>query len=150
MWQTTRGARAWLAVVLAVAAALCCATLAQALSEANVLGLWQHPENGSCIELYRCGEGLCARVVRIEDSQKTDDKNPDPNLRQRPIIGLVILSDAHPSGPLTWSGSLYNRADGRSYEGKITLTQQDQLILTGCTAIVLCRSVTWHRVDMSK
>lgn len=120
------------------------AALAQSADDA--FGVWRHPENGSHVEIYKCGDGLCAKIAKVTDGQKTDDKNPDAAKRARPIVGLVIMQSAKKSGDNAWSGSLYNRADGGTYAGKITVKSKDQIDLSGCTAVVLCKTVTWSRV----
>jgi uncharacterized protein (DUF2147 family) len=112
----------------------------------DAFGIWQHPDNGSNIEIYRCGNDLCARIVKTTDSQKTDDKNPEVSKRKTPIIGLVIISGAKKTDARTWTGTLYNRADGGTYAGKITVRTKDAIDLSGCTAVVICKSVTWRRV----
>ena len=102
--------------------------------------LWLNPENDSNIEFYKCGgEGLCAKVTKVTDGQKTDDKNPDPAKRSQPIVGLVIMENAKKSGANKWSGTLYNRENGKSYSGTITVKSKDAVDLSGCVAAVLCR-----------
>ena len=122
------------------------AAFAGAQTAEDVFGLWRHPENGSHIEMYRCGDALCARIRTIHDDQRTDDKNPDPLKRSRSIIGLVIMSGASPAGPRSWKGELYNRLDGKTYSGTASLKSKDQLELSGCSMIVFCKTVTWTRV----
>lgn len=112
----------------------------------DAFGIWQHPENASNIEIYKCGEKLCARILKISDTQKTDDKNPEVSKRTTPIIGLVIIADGRKTDANTWAGSLYNRADGGTYAGKITVRSKDMIELSGCTAVVICKSVMWRRV----
>lgn len=134
-------------ILLTAAAAFVLASApARAQTIADVFGVWRHPENGSHVEMYRCGDALCAKIVRIQDGQKVDDKNPDPLKRKRPIVGLVIMSGASPSGPTSWKGELYNRVDGKTYAGTATVKSTDQLELSGCSMIVLCKTVTWTRV----
>ena len=120
-------------------------TLAQAAEDA--IGVWLNPENQSNVEFYRCGESLCAKITKVSDAQKTDDKNPDPAKRNRPIVGLVIMEGAKKSGANTWSGTLYNRADGKSYSGTVTVKAKNSLDLSGCVALVVCRTTTWTRVN---
>ena len=121
---------------------------ASAQSADDAFGLWLNPENGSNIEFYKCGgEGLCAKVTKVSDGQKTDDKNPDAAKRNRPIVGLVIMEGAKKSGDNKWSGTLYNRADGKSYSGTITVKSKSTLDLSGCVALVVCRTTTWTRVN---
>ena len=120
---------------------------ASAQAAEDAFGVWLNPENQSNVEFYRCGEGLCAKVTKVSDGQKTDDKNPDPAKRTRPIVGLVIMEGAKKSGDNKWSGTLYNRADGKSYSGTITVKSKSTLDLSGCVALVVCRTTTWTRVN---
>ena len=104
-------------------------------------------ENGSNIEFYKCGgDGLCAKITKVTDGQKTDDKNPDTAKRGQPIVGLVIMENAKKTGANKWSGTLYNRENGKSYSGSITVKSKDAVDLSGCVALVLCRAVTWTRI----
>ena len=109
----------------------------------DAVGTWLNPDNGSNIEFYKCGgEGLCAKLTKVTDGQKTDDKNPDPAKRSLPIVGLVIMENAKKTGANKWSATLYNRENGKSYSGTITVKSKDALDLAGCVAAVLCRTVT--------
>lgn len=122
-------------------------TAATAQTAEDAFGTWRHPENGSHIDLYKCGANLCAKIAKVVDGQKTDDKNPDASKRNRPIVGLVIMSGAQKSGANTWKGQLYNRADGGMYSGTLTVKSKNALDLSGCTAVVLCKTTTWTRVN---
>ena len=132
--------------VLTIGAALALAPPSMAQTAEDAFGTWRHPENGSHVEVYKCGEGLCAKVTKVTDGQKTDDKNPDTAKRSRPIVGLVIMQGAKKTGANAWQGTLYNRADGGNYAGTITVKGKDQMDLSGCTAVVICKTVTWSRV----
>lgn len=137
-----------LAVCMAAVAmlGLACGS-AQAQSAEDAFGTWRHPENGSHVEMYKCGSGLCAKIAKVTDGQKTDDKNPDAAKRSRPIVGLVIMSGAKKSGNGAWSGSLYNRADGKTYSGTVTVKSKNAIDLSGCSLGVFCKTVTWSRVN---
>ena len=128
------------------AAAIGLTAPATAQTADDAFGIWRHPENGSHVETYKCGADLCAKIVKVTDGQKTDDKNPDAAKRSRPVVGLMIMSQAKKTGDNAWSGTLYNRADGGNYSGKITVKSKDTIDLAGCTAVVLCKTVTWTRV----
>jgi uncharacterized protein (DUF2147 family) len=133
------------AVLLLVLGSSCGTASAQSADDA--FGVWLNPENGSNIEFYKCGgDALCAKLTKVTDGQKTDDKNPDPAKRNQPIVGLVIMENARRSGANKWSGSLYNRENGKSYSGTITVQSKDRLDLSGCVAGVFCRTVTWTRI----
>ena len=123
------------------------APAANAQTAEGAFGTWRHPENGSHVEMYKCGENLCAKIVKVEDAQKTDDKNPDAAARTKPLIGLVIMADAKKTGANSWAGNLYNRTDGKTYAGTITVKSAGALDLKGCTLSVFCKTLTWTRVD---
>lgn len=112
----------------------------------DAFGVWLNPENGSNIEFYKCGADLCAKITKVNDGQKTDDKNPDAAKKNRPIVGLVIMENAKKTGDNKWAGSLYNRENGKSYSGTVTVKTKEAVDLSGCVAAVLCKTVTWTRV----
>src|SRR5262245_64398896 len=58
---------------------------AQAAEDA--FGTWLNPDDKSNIQLYKCGEGLCAKITKLVDEKATDEKNPDAAKRARPIVG---------------------------------------------------------------
>jgi uncharacterized protein (DUF2147 family) len=132
--------------VAAGAAALMTATVALAQTAEDAYGVWLNPENKSQTEFYKCDGGLCGKIVKAVDGQKTDDKNPDPAKRNRPIEGLVIMENVKKTGPSSWAGTLYNRADGKSYSGTLTVKSKDTVDLSGCVAIVLCKTTSFTRV----
>jgi uncharacterized protein (DUF2147 family) len=132
------------AAVAATAMVLGTAVYAQTAEDA--FGVWLNPENKSHTEFYKCGAGLCAKIVKVTDGQKTDDKNPDAAKRNRPITGLVIMEGAKKAGANKWSGTLYNRADGKSYSGTVTVKSKSELDLSGCVAAVFCKTTTFTRV----
>ena len=140
-----------LRISIAAGAALLALSLASGPAAAqaaeDAFGVWLNPENQSNVEFYKCGDGLCAKITKVADGQKTDDKNPDTAKRSRPIVGLLIMEGAKRSGANKWSGMLYNRADGKSYSGTVTVKSKNSVDLSGCTAVILCRTTTWTRVN---
>lgn len=118
---------------------------AQAAEDA--VGIWLNPENQSNVEFYKCGDGLCGKITKLATGgATTDEKNNEPDKRGRPILGLVILEGAKKSGPSKWSGNLYNPTDGKTYAGSVTVKAKDTVELSGCVALVLCRTTSWTRV----
>jgi uncharacterized protein (DUF2147 family) len=132
--------------LLVAGAAVALTAAASAQSAEDALGVWENPQNKSHTEFYKCGADVCAKIVRVVDDQKTDDKNPDPAKRSRPIVGLVIMQGAKKTGPATWSGQLYNRADGKTYSGTLTVKSRNAVELSGCVAAIFCQTTTFTRV----
>ena len=127
-------------------AAMALAAAAWAQSAEDAVGVWENPENKSHTEFYKCGEGVCGKIVKVVDGQKTDDKNPDAAKRSRPIVGLVIMQGAKKTGPTSWSGQLYNRADGKTYAGTLTVKSKTAVELSGCVAAIFCKTTAFTRV----
>jgi len=129
------------------AAATALATPAAAASASDAFGVWRHPENGSLVRMYQCGGGLCAKIVDVADKSRKDVHNPNPELRKRPIKGIVIMRGARKGGDNIWKGRLYNTQDGKTYDGVITVKSNKALDLEGCVlGGLVCRGVTWSRV----
>lgn len=135
-----------MSAMAATAALFLFSTPTMAQSADDAFGTWRHPENGSHVRMSKCGARLCGTIVKITDGQTKDDNNPDAGKRNRPIVGLLILS-AKKSGANTWSGSLYNRADGKTYSGTVTVNSKSSMDLSGCSAGIFCKTTTWSRVN---
>jgi uncharacterized protein (DUF2147 family) len=120
---------------------------APALDAQELYGIWRHPDNGSLIQIYSCPTGACGRVVRVGDPARRDVYNPDPALRNRPVLGVVIWRNGKKIGPHLWAGSLYNTLDGGTYYGTLHATGKSTLVLSGCIfRVMLCDHRTWTRL----
>lgn len=131
----------------AAAALSAAAAMPAASAPEDAFGVWRHPDNGSHVKLYSCGGGLCAQIVKVQDPNAKDVNNPDPAKRNRPVQGIHIMTGAKKSGNNGWKGSLYNREDGGTYSGSITVVSKSQLKLEGCgLGGLVCKGATWTRV----
>ena len=88
---------------------------APALAEPGALGVWATDEEKSHIEIYECGEQLCGRIVWLkeplndEGTEKLDINNEDESLRERPIVGLELMTGFVESGEHKWKkGRIYD------------------------------------------
>ena len=84
----------------------------------QVYGLWLEKDWKVAVRLYACdGGGLCGDLARIpDDMPRRDVNNPDPALRDRPLIGLQVLSDFRPAGHGVWQGGgQHGKVPGRIY-----------------------------------
>src|SRR6202790_399768 len=117
----------------------------------EVSGIWLTQAGDAKVRVSRCSGGICGVVVWLKDpinpatgKPQVDDKNPNPSLARRPMIGLPLFSDMRPSGPNRWSGQIYNADDGRSYASNISVSGPDSLTVEGCVG-VFCGGETWTR-----
>lgn len=141
------------------AALLLSTTIALAAGTDDILGVWKTELDESKVEVYRCGENICGKIVWLKRPFYTDGsdgqigtpiidrKNPDPELRKRPLIGLKIMQGFSQLDETTWgNGTLYDPKSGKSYRGKIHLAAPDRLELRGYIGIPLFgRTSVWIR-----
>src|SRR5262245_1893513 len=139
-------------VVVAIIATLFGASPASAQS-AEPVGVWLTEKGDARIKITKCGGGgICGVVVGLKDpidpatgQPHVDDKNPNPSLRTRPIIGLSLFIGMRLSAPGKWSGQIYNADDGGTYVSYVTFSGGDALRVEGCVGMI-CGGETWSRV----
>jgi uncharacterized protein (DUF2147 family) len=117
----------------------------------NVAGIWLTQAGDAKVRVSKCGGGICGEVVWLKDpinpatgKPQVDDKNPNPALARRPMIGLPLFRDMRPSGPDRWSGRIYNADDGNSYVSNISVSGPDMLKVEGCVG-AFCGGESWTR-----
>jgi uncharacterized protein (DUF2147 family) len=138
-------------IVVAALAALMMAPLAMAQGEGSPDGIWLTQAGDAKVRVGRCGAGICGVVVWLKEpidpltgKPQVDDKNPNPALARRPIIGLSLFSGMRPSGPNRWSGKIYNADDGKTYVSNISVSGPGTLKVEGCVG-TLCGGEDWSR-----
>ncbi|NOJ48674.1 DUF2147 domain-containing protein [Bradyrhizobium archetypum] len=139
------------AFIIAIAATLLASPYAFAQG-AEPTGVWQTQAGDARVKISKCGGGLCGVIVGLKEpvdpatgKPQVDDKNPNPALKTRPMIGLPLFSGMQPSAPNKWSGQIYNADDGGTYASSVSVTGADTLKIEGCVG-ALCGGETWTRV----
>ena len=125
----------------------------EARGDARVFGFWEPPDMDAVIAIMRCGEGLCAKLVRhrYEAFAQTDVNNPDPALRARALNGLAIIEGLRAVGRGAWrGGAFYDPRTGRTYSPRLKLLDDNRLKISGCIAPRLCKGYVWTRVAPSR
>ncbi|MFZ0763382.1 DUF2147 domain-containing protein [Bradyrhizobium sp.] len=124
---------------------------AQSSAVGNPDGIWLTQAGDAKIRISRCGAGICGVIVWLKEpidpatgKPQVDDKNPNPALAKRPIIGLSLFSRMRSTGPHQWSGQIYNADDGKTYASKVSVTGPATLKVEGCVG-ALCGSEDWSR-----
>ena len=140
-----------LGFIIAIFTALLGAAPAKAQTDGDVGGVWLTQAGDAKVRVSKCGGGICGVVVWLRDpidpatgKPQIDDKNRNPALAKRPIIGLSLFSGMQPSGPNKWSGQIYNADDGNTYGSNISVTGSDTLKVEGCMG-ALCGGENWTR-----
>ena len=90
-------------------------------------------------------EAAAAQAMAVESF--IDQRNKDPLLRDRPMLGLQILTLRPGSKPGVYDGDIYNPEDGNTYSGYMEMLGPDVIRLNGCVLFnVICRGEDWVRV----
>jgi len=117
-------------------------------------GLWRTVDGKAVVEVYRCGEALCGRIVWLKEPVKDgapvrDDKNPVDTLRGRPVVGLTIMEGFVYDDEREWiGGTIYDPESGDIYSAKMFLKDDQTLELRGYVLLPLFgRSELWTRLD---
>ncbi len=160
MTTTTNGSRLMkttarigiLAGVLALCAMTGRAQQPQSGAGDAILGEWLTAEGKAKVLIYRCDTVYCGKIVWLKEPLKNgkeavDDKNPDPALQNKPVIGLVIVRGFEFDGEDEWTGGkVYDPESGDTYSGKMTLKDPNTLRLRGYVLIpLLGRTEVWTR-----
>ena len=143
-----------------VALFLLTAIALNAAEPSPIVGVWTTDEAKGTVEVFEREGKFCARIVSLaEPNYPADDKkgmggkpridreNPDPKLRDRPIIGLEIMHGLKPASTNKWDGGrIYDPETGNTYSCKMTLVKTNELHLRGFLGISLIgRTTTWTR-----
>ncbi|WP_299241524.1 DUF2147 domain-containing protein [uncultured Aquimarina sp.] len=87
------------------------------------IGKWRI-EGGSIIEIYKNGDHFYGKINKraeqpISNLNGLDNKNPNPSLRQRQLLGIDILNNlSFEDGELS-GGTIYNADSGKTYTVKV-------------------------------
>ena len=118
--------------------------------QAAIAGIWLSEDGDGLIEIRIDGDNLSGTILgspnEDPDRPTTDIHNPDPALRNQPLIGLDILRGFSYDGEDAWSGGfVYDPNNGKTYHAKLKLTGRNTLKLRGFIGIsLLGRTGTRH------
>ena len=124
-----------------------------------LVGTWLEEEGQSEIEIYsvktKDGIKFEGKITWLEEPRrengeiKLDRENPDPKLRGKKILGLVIMRDLEFKRPRHWSGgSIYDARSGKTYSLEVNMLNKNILKLRGYLGVSLIGKTTiWRRVE---
>lgn len=127
----------------------------------SILGKWvTGSDYGKAhIEIYKDAGKYSGKLVWLEKpvfpekdplagKPKVDRKNPDPALRTRPVLGLVIVQGLEYAGNGNWkNGTLYAPDNGKTYRFQGKLGEDGVLHVRGFVGFSLFgRSMDWPPV----
>ncbi len=123
----------------------------------DIDGVWLTQSKESMIEISKTGGNYVGKIIWLKfpispytHKPKVDIKNPDPKLRDRPIIGLnLLLSFKYATDTKTGEGDIYDPKSGSVYSCKATLQDPNTLNIRGYIGALwmgLGRTEVWKRI----
>jgi len=119
----------------------------------DILGKWISASGEGQIEIYKRGDKYFGKLAWIKQPNdengkpRTDDKNPNENLRNKPILGLEILKNFVFEDAKWQDGTIYDPKSGKTYSCKLTLKDANQLSIRGYIGVSLIgRTEVWKRI----
>lgn len=120
-----------------------------ALAAQPISGRWITEDGKAVVTIANCGTTVCGKISRIleptPDGPPVDDKNPDRRMRNRPIMGMPVLTGFTRSGD-EWRGRIYNPEEGKTYRSILKRAGANRLAVKGCIAF-FCRTQSWKRAN---
>lgn len=119
----------------------------------DILGKWVNPSGEGQIEIYKRGDkyfGKLAWMKAPNDEKgkpRTDEKNPNQELQNKPLLGLEILKNFVFEDGKWQDGTIYDPKSGKTYSCKLTLKDANQLSIRGYIGVSLIgRTEVWKRI----
>ena len=124
---------------------------AASADEDQIVGTWLSGDGDGWIEIARHVEGITGRIAGSPNNDpersRVDDRNPDPALRDRELIGLNLFSGFKFDGDDRWTdGWIYDPNRGKTYRCIITVIDDDTLKVRGYVGVpMIGRTEIWTR-----
>lgn len=107
----------------------------------QIIGYWMSTENNLEVQIFKEGDNYNAKVIWIDDrddknrpmNMRTDFRNPDESLRNRKIIGLVVMNGLiYNNDNNDWEeGKIYDPHNGKDWNAKAFVTKGGLLKVRG-------------------
>ena len=123
-----------------------------------ILGKWLNEDQDAHIQIYNENGKYFGKIVWLKDPNeedtglpKLDDENKDETLRDRPIMGLILLKDfVYDEGDKEWDdGTIYDPKNGSTYDCYMNFGDDpNTLKIRGYIGISwIGRNTYWTRVE---
>ena len=120
----------------------------------GLLGVWWNTEKDAKVEIYRCGNEICGKIIWLERENKgearvLDENNSDKALKTRPLMGVNVLKGFTFDGEEKWvDGTAYDPKSGKTYTSYLRLKDANTLEIRGYIGTpILGRTVIWKKAQ---
>lgn len=119
-----------------------------------IIGTWMNGSGKGQVQIYKQGNKYYGKLIWLKEpnddkgNPKTDVKNPTVSLRDKPLMGAVILRDFVFDDGEWNSGRIYDPQNGKDYKCFLRLKDSKTLLVRGYIGIsLLGRTDTWTRIN---
>jgi uncharacterized protein (DUF2147 family) len=119
----------------------------------DIVGVWKDGQGKGQVQIYKHNGKYYGKIIWLKNPKdvngkpKVDRKNPDVTLRNKPVMGLVMLKDFKYDDEEWSGGRIYNPSDGKEYKAYMKLKDRNTLAVRGYIGIsLLGKTDTWIRV----
>lgn len=116
-----------------------------------ILGIWFNEEKDAKIKVFKEDGKFYGKIVwnqTGEDISSFDEHNPDPELKKRKKLGLVILTDFEFDDGQWEDGDIYDPKTGKTYSCIIKLEKDGGLHVRGYIGLSLFgRTAYWTKAE---
>ena len=112
-----------------------------------ILGEWLSQEKDGKISIYKQGDKYYGKISWGKTPGRKDAKNPDAKLKNRDLIGLVILQDFKYTGSAWENGKIYDPNSGKTYDCILKVKDNNKVLdIRGYVGVPMFgRTATWTR-----
>ncbi len=103
-----------------------------------ILGKWVTTAGNCMVEVYKQSNEFKAKIIWFKEGKKpinewVDEKNPDPALRNRKLLGMEVLHGLHYDlDEKEWvDGVIYDATSGKEWDSVVWLTDDNLLKVKG-------------------
>ncbi|GAA3999693.1 DUF2147 domain-containing protein [Sphingomonas humi] len=129
------------ALILSLSASLALA-LPAAASASPLEGLWTNPKRSVVVRIAPCGPAWCGEVVKANAREEAKAARYGVD----DLEGETMLTGLRTAGAGRWKGQVFVPKLGRKVASTVTMPTRNQIKVSGCFAMVICKTQLWTRV----
>lgn len=124
---------------------------AHAQQSGDPVGEWLVEDGTARIKVVSCPQAqgqppVLWGVIWAESQPGVDKQNPDPSMKNRPLLGAPILINMKQTQANRWEGKIYDATRGSLFDSNISVDRNDRLAVRGCVAGIFCGGQDWRGV----
>lgn len=119
----------------------------QAISPDAITGVWLTQKEDGYIEINKIGARYQGKIIGSPsgDTSRVDINNPQPQLRSRPLLGVVIIDDMMFAEDEWRNGTIYDPDNGKTYRCRLSIADGELIVRGYIGNPLFGRTQRWTR-----